>query len=247
MYPEIRAYLLASLSLRLGDSSAARLQLPGLEDPTPTPHATTVGRDAAGSIRAQLAARAGRLPDAIRALEEVHRLEARVGLIGGSPFYSQGLERFLYAELLERSARLDEAIRWYGSFASNSLFDFVYLAPSHIAGSRISRQLGRTAEAAAHFQQALDLLGGAEPEMDSLVQDAKRGFHQDPPLGAQWLLMARSVYPGARTTIGAQPRPLAARNTASATRGCRSERSWSPCGPCPRPASAGWPCPSHAP
>jgi hypothetical protein len=41
----------------------------------------------------QLAQRAGRTAEALAALEEVHRLEARVGLIGGSPFYSQGLAR----------------------------------------------------------------------------------------------------------------------------------------------------------
>jgi hypothetical protein len=86
----------------------------------------------------------------------MQRLEARVGLIGKSPFYSQGLERFLYAELLERSGRLEEALRWYGSFSSKSLFDFVYLAPSHIARGRISRQLGHREHAVARYREAVN-------------------------------------------------------------------------------------------
>jgi hypothetical protein len=59
VHPELRAYLIAGLSLRLGDTAAARIYLAELERPHPTPHATTVGEDAAGSIRAQLAHRGG--------------------------------------------------------------------------------------------------------------------------------------------------------------------------------------------
>jgi hypothetical protein len=95
-----------------------------------------------------------------------------VGLIGGSPFYSQGLERYLYAQLLERAGRLDAAIRWYGSFSSNSLFDFVYLAPSYIARGRLHRRLGGTEEAEAQFRAAAVLLRNAEPAMDSLLRAA---------------------------------------------------------------------------
>lgn len=154
VHQEIRAYLAAGLSLRMGDTA----------------------HDAAESIRAQLVQGAGRTAEATRALEEVQRLEARVGLIGGSPFYSQGLERYLYAGLLEKQGRLEDAIRWYGSFASNSIFDFVYLAPSHIRMARLFERLGRAQEATEHYRRALDLYGESDPEFRPLRQEAEAGL-----------------------------------------------------------------------
>jgi tetratricopeptide (TPR) repeat protein len=109
-------------------------------------------------------------------LEEVHRLEARVGLIGGSPFYSQGLERYLYAGLLQSEGRLEDASRWYGSFSSNSIFDFVYLAPSHIRRGRILERLGRQKEAAEHYRLALNLYDESDPEFRPLVREAQDGL-----------------------------------------------------------------------
>ena len=176
VHPEIRAYLAAGLSLRVGDTAATELFVQQLERARRTPEAATVARDAAGSIRAQLAQRAGRTVEAARALEEVHRLEARVGLIGGSPFYSQGLERYLYAGLLQSEGRLEDASRWYGSFSSNSIFDFVYLAPSHIRRGRILERLGRQEEAAEHYRLALNLYDESDPEFRPLVREAQDGL-----------------------------------------------------------------------
>jgi hypothetical protein len=79
----------AGLSLRLGDAATARTYLQRLERPRTSPLAASLAKDAAGSIRAQLALGANLGAEAATALEEVQRLEARVGLIGGSPFYSR--------------------------------------------------------------------------------------------------------------------------------------------------------------
>jgi urease accessory protein UreF len=111
-------------------------------------------------------------------MEEVQRLEARVGLIGGSPFYSQGLERYLYAGMLEDAGRLEEAARWYGSFSSNSIFDFVFLAPSHAARGRIRDRLGRRREAAADYGRARELLRDADLQMGSLVRELEQGLRR---------------------------------------------------------------------
>jgi len=178
VHPELRAYLIAGLSLRLGDTATARAYLAELERPHPAAHATTVGKDAAGSIRAQLAHLGGGTAEALREMEEVQRLEARVGLIGGSPFYSEGLERYLYAGMLQGVGRLEEAVRWYGSFSSNSLFDFVFLAPSHAARGRISERLGRRREAAAEYGRAVQLLRDADPEMGPLVRELEQGLRR---------------------------------------------------------------------
>jgi DNA-binding SARP family transcriptional activator/tetratricopeptide (TPR) repeat protein/TolB-like protein len=176
VHQEIGQYLAASLSLRMGDLAAARGYMQQLQQPRHTPAAATVAHDAAESIRAQLAQATGQPAEAIKALVEVHRLEARVGLIGGSPFYSQGLERYLFAELLEKQGRTEEALRWYGSFSSNSVFDFVYLAPSEIRMGRLLEHLGRRKAAAEHYGRALALYAGSDPEFKSLVQEAEAGL-----------------------------------------------------------------------
>jgi tetratricopeptide (TPR) repeat protein len=173
VHEELRGYLAAGLSLRLGDTATARNYLGELETPGRTHARATVARDATGSIRAQLARRTGRASDAARDLEEVLRLEARVGLIGGSPFYSQGLERFLYAGVLAGEGRPQDANLWYDSFSSNSIFDLIYLAPSHLERGRIAEKLGQPRVALSHYQQAVALWLNCDPDLRALPEEAR--------------------------------------------------------------------------
>jgi len=98
-----------------------------------------------------------------------------VGLIGGSPFYSQGFERYLYAGLLESEGRWEDAVRWYGSFASNSIFDFVYLAPSHVRRGLLLERQGQKGLAADHYRRPLELYRGSD-EIGILVREAREGL-----------------------------------------------------------------------
>jgi hypothetical protein len=153
---ELQTYLAAGLSLRLGDTALARRHAEGLTSPRGSSARAAVAADALGSVRAQLALRRGHATDAIRDLQQVLRLEARVGLIGGSPFYSQGLERFLYAGVLADAGRLQDAALWYDSFSSNSIFDLIYLAPASLARGRLAERLGEP-RAVGHYQQVVAL------------------------------------------------------------------------------------------
>jgi tetratricopeptide (TPR) repeat protein len=173
VHEELRSYLAAGLSVRLGDTATARKYLGELERPGRTQARATVARDAVSSIRAQLASRTGRAPDAARDLGEVLRLEARVGLIGGSPFYSQGLERFLYAGVLAGESRSQDASQWYDSFSSNSIFDLIYLAPAHLERGRLAEQLGQPEVALSHYQQAVALWLNCDPDLRALPDQAR--------------------------------------------------------------------------
>ena len=170
---EIRSYLAAGLSLRLGDTATARRYADELVTPRPEPARASVASDGLGSLRAQLALLGGRRPEAIRDLQEVLRLEARVGLIGGSPFYSQGLERFLYAGVLSDAGRLQDAAMWYDSFSSNSIFDLIYLAPANLARARLDERLGATAAAVGRYQQVVALWLDCDPELRQVPDTAR--------------------------------------------------------------------------
>jgi tetratricopeptide (TPR) repeat protein len=173
---ELRAYLAGGLSLRLGDTAAARRHAASLARPRTTPARAAVAGDALGSLRAQLALHGGRKAAALKDLAEVLRLEARVGLIGGSPFYSQGLERYLYAGALAGEGRLQDAALWYDSFSSNSIFDLVYLAPASLARGRLAERLGDPGAAASHYQQALALWLDCDPELRAIPDSARAGL-----------------------------------------------------------------------
>ena len=170
---ELRAYLAAGLSLRVGDTVAARGYANDLTTPGRSHARGAVAADAAGSLRAQLALRAGRTPDALRHFQEVLRLEARVGLIGGSPFYSQGLERFLFAGALADAGRLQDAAVWYDSFSSNSIFDLIYLAPANLARGLLAERLKEPRAAISHYQQVVALWLDCDPELRGIPDQAR--------------------------------------------------------------------------
>lgn len=166
LHPAIRLYLLATLSVRRGDGSAARRYLRSLEQTNPTIAAKAFADDAAASVRAQLAWHAGDHATALLRLEELLRLEGR--LVGGSAFFSRGYERYLYAQVHEALGQREEALRLYNGF-SNELFDLIYVAPSRLRRAEIARGLGRPEEAAEHYRRAAELWEGADSELRSLL------------------------------------------------------------------------------
>jgi hypothetical protein len=170
---EIATYLLARLALRAGDTISARLGVAKLASWARSAGPRAVVHDLAASVRAQLAMDAGRPADALRELEAIQVIDARVDQVGASPFYSQGLDRFAYASLLEAAGRLEEAAVWYGSFAASSIFDLVFLAPSHLRRGMIAERLGRAAEARRHYQAAVALWGDCDPPLRWVTEQAR--------------------------------------------------------------------------
>ena len=90
-----------------------------------------------------------------------------------SPFYSQSFPRYLRAMLLEESGRLEEALRWYGSFAEVSAYDLVHMAPSHLRRAEIHDRRGENDEAAPHYARFVELWSNADPELRPLVERAE--------------------------------------------------------------------------
>jgi DNA-binding SARP family transcriptional activator/tetratricopeptide (TPR) repeat protein len=173
---EVQSYLLGSLSVELADGAATGAEIRELERPRAGAEAAAVAHDAAGSIRARQAQLAGNPAEAARQLAEVLRLEGRVGLIGGSPFYSQGLERFRYAQVLERLGRTDEAARWYDSFSSNSIFDLALLPAAELERARMEERLGRRPEASRCYRRVVELWSDGDAAVQPMVAEARAGW-----------------------------------------------------------------------
>ncbi len=171
LYPQLRAYLLGVLSARLGDPDAARLQTAVLEGSGGRPEASELACDQARSVEAHVTLQAGRRAEALAKLEEA-RFGGLFELTIASPFFSQAYERFSRAQLLEAEGRSEEALLWYGSFAEQSIYDLIYLAPSHIRRAAIYERLGQPEKAARHYREFADLWRDCDPRFRGHVDAA---------------------------------------------------------------------------
>lgn len=172
VYPELRQYLLGLLDLRLGEPEAALGHAEQLGRRGETLEAQSLAFDLSLSIRAQVALAEGNSAAALALLEQTRLQPPYEGVQMQSPFFSENLERYLRARLLEESGRLDEALHWYDSLCENGLHEFVHLAPSHFRRGVIHRRLGHQEQATEHFLKVTELWQNADPELQPLVEEA---------------------------------------------------------------------------
>ena len=173
LHAQLRAYLLGLLSIRLGELQRAEERAEEIEKLGDLPDSGHLVRDLAVNLRAHAAAARERHEEALGLLERA-RMESRFDQSSLSPFYSQAYERFTRAGLLARLGRPREALPWYASFAQNSLYDLIYLGPSHLECGRIHADLGETDRAIDYYGKFLALWSEADPEMRGRVEEAKR-------------------------------------------------------------------------
>lgn len=153
--------------------SVAGLILPGAAPTLETSHLANLHDGVGPEIRSYLVASLS------LELAEVLRLEARVGLIGSSPFYSQALERFRYAQVLEQLGRHQDAARWYDSFSSNSIFDLAFLPAAELERARMEERLGHRAQAAKGYRRVVELWSGGDAVVQPLVAEARAGLSRN--------------------------------------------------------------------
>jgi tetratricopeptide (TPR) repeat protein len=186
----LRLYLLGALGARLRDPAALRCAAE-LEGVRAEPAAEALARDLAHSVRAQLASWCGQEAAALAALEQTRVQPPRMLIVLQSPFYTEVLERWLRAELLERLGRYEEALRWYQAVAQNSIYELPFLAPSHLRRAEIHDRLGQFGRAAEHYAQFVALWQDCDEDLRPTVAEAARrlaslrGTDDARPLGAQ--------------------------------------------------------------
>jgi eukaryotic-like serine/threonine-protein kinase len=180
VHPQLRAHLLALLHLRLGDEAGARSHAAALEPAMDGPRApAALTRFLRLAIDAHAAIARGETASALAMLEQLHpTCSWGYDATLASAFYSLALERFSRAELLAADGRLAEACRWYSSFAEVSIYDLVFLAPSHLRRAEIHDRLGEPDKAAQHYTRFLELWGDCDAELAPVVADARRKLEE---------------------------------------------------------------------
>jgi tetratricopeptide (TPR) repeat protein len=172
LHPMLRAYLAAMSSARVGDDAARAQNLAELEklpDPTRT---TALAKGLALSISAERLRKQGQPARALADLERGAR-ETPFVPAWTSGFVSQAYERYLRAELLHDLGRDDEALAWYGTFAENSPYDLVYLAPSLYRQAQIYDARKQKPQAIERYKRFVELWKNCDPQLQSYTTNAK--------------------------------------------------------------------------
>jgi tetratricopeptide (TPR) repeat protein len=177
LHPHLRSYLLGLLSVRLGQSEAAIACANNLEQLGGAPVAVTLAGDLSQSLHAQVARSLAQPADALILLEQ-NKMEASYELAVASPFYAQVYERYMRATLLQELGRLDEAINWYNSLGEFSVYDLVYLAPSHLQRGEIYETMGERKQAVQHYTRFIALWQNCDPELKLMTAEAETRLAQ---------------------------------------------------------------------
>ncbi|HEV8611989.1 MAG TPA: BTAD domain-containing putative transcriptional regulator [Gemmatimonadales bacterium] len=173
-WSRLRTILLGHLEAALGQPEAALRHASSLKQFPDDEGARGSGKAMAAELRAAVSARSGDSDKALRELES-SRPHIWFGFLILPPIPG-GLTRFSHAELLERAGRRREALRWYGTLDELSVFDLVLAPLAHLRRGRILEQLGDQAAAAAEYRKLTSAWSEADPELRSLVEEAKQGI-----------------------------------------------------------------------
>ena len=170
--PLLREYLVALLSARIGDTTAARRGVAALRSAGAPAHAGTLASDLAAHVEAELLQRAGRPADALRALEAI-RSFAPLERLANSEFYGGVAARLLRGELLLQLNRPLEARRWFAAIGEGR-YDFAWLAPAQLGVARAAEQSGDAAGARAAYARFARLWRSPDAALRPLADDARR-------------------------------------------------------------------------
>ena len=172
VHPLLRTYLLGVTYGLLGDSAQAYRYAAETEQMSTGPSEGTTAADLAASVRAQSLWRAGKLDEALEALQTATR-EVWYNPTLSSPFYGQALERYLMGELLFESGRLEEAVPWFANISQIAPYELAFRGLAYERLAQIHETLGRTAEAVEYSRRLVSLWRDADPELEPRVAEAQ--------------------------------------------------------------------------
>ena len=165
-------YLRGMIDARIGAFDASLGQAARL-DQAPASD-SLVGMTLAGGIRAYVGVLTGQTTLTEQGLAHLRWLPSASTLAAFSPFPGLRHERFIRAEQLARTGRLEAAVGWLSTYTEHSAYGRVYLAPSLYRRGEILEQMGKRGEAAAAYYRFIQLWRNADPEFQPMVAEARR-------------------------------------------------------------------------
>lgn len=177
VHPLLRHYLLGLVEVRRDREEAALAHVGELTSRASQVTDSSLARDLALGLRAEVAAAEGRFAEAGATLERTRR-EAWYNLHHASAFYAQTHTRFRWGQILEKMGRSQEALRWYRSFRQNSVYDLTYLAPALERQAEILERQGRTEEAAAAYRRFIAAWKDADEPFQDRVEKARKALRE---------------------------------------------------------------------
>ena len=169
---QIRRYLLGLVDANLGRTVEAFHEAGSLTNAPGPPGIGSAFADWSNSIRAISALVDGRTGDALAQAENLE-LTGWYVYMTPSPLLDRSRERWLLATLLEEAGRIDEALRWYGSFEDFSVYARVYEAPSHWRRARIYEARNELGLARQHYERFVELWTEVDGEFQPMVDAAQ--------------------------------------------------------------------------
>ena len=170
LHPYVRLYRLGLLGTRLGDTTEAVRLAGSLERAADSSSALKRAalRTFARSIRARVAADAGRTAEVLDHLER-----SSWGMVE-SIFEAEALDRYYRAELLSELGRHAEALDWYRTIAERATYELVYVAPARWRQGRLYEHAGDRARAVEAYRTVTRVWREADPPLREIVTQASR-------------------------------------------------------------------------
>ncbi len=177
LHGQLRLYLLGLVSVRIGDTTAAKQYADSLATAPGDSMRTLIAGNLARAIRARVIRRRG---DPRAALAELGQpwIDPRTHRSHYSSILAQVADRYLMAELLQESGRLAEAAQVYSSVGDYSLDGLPYMPLTHLRRGDVYLQMGDRVRAADHYARFVQAWKECDPDLRPLRAAAEKKLAQ---------------------------------------------------------------------
>ena len=175
-YRELKAYHNALLALRVGDLKAVETTRQLLNRRADSTSGTNIAYSLLRSIDAVQSLETGEYDEAIKAVNDA-QLRINWRDAGKSPLFDQFTNRFVKAEALRASGRLEEAIQVYRSVtAGDHVFGILLIGPEYLGVADAYEQLGQRSKAIEFYSRLVHLWRDCDPELVPIRDEAQRNL-----------------------------------------------------------------------
>jgi serine/threonine-protein kinase len=169
--PHFRASLLAVLSARLGDTTAARRHEREFESLPADPGLQMLHEQLLHLAGSRQAMQDGQPALALKKLAGIRQPDSNVPINWVFPWH--GAQRLAIADALVATGKAREAVALYGTFEFQGLFLYPFAAPGYLRAAHALERLGNLDGAAQAYQRVIESWSDADWEYRAEVETAR--------------------------------------------------------------------------